>query len=189
MSGQLTAYQAEIKDHFKVLGTTTLANTQVVGDLTVDGTLSIEKGSEINVIGTLFLQKSYLAQGLDIFNGKVTIDKEGILKAVTLVADQIKINEGKAAGTGKILAGATEILIENPYVEETSIIIVTPNAALQQTLGVVEKKAKNAEVPPSFKVKLSHPEPQDISFDYLIIGVNKPPPTPISQSDNATLIY
>ena len=199
MSGQLTAYQAEIQDHFKVLGTSTLANTQVVGDLTIDGTLSIENGNQINVIGftpgvekcaytpgvecpgVLYLQKSILAQGVDILSGKVTIDKDGTLKAVSLIADQFKINEGQSAGVGLIPAGVTEVVVENPYVSESSLILVTAHTPLIQTLGVTERKAKSEATAANFKIKLAHPEPLDINFDYLIIGINKPTPAPLSQ--------
>ncbi|MBI2017785.1 DUF3800 domain-containing protein [Candidatus Daviesbacteria bacterium] len=167
ISGVLTAYQIEAQDSLKVFGETTLAKTSVAGDLTVDGTFSIETGNTISVIGTLYLQKSLLAQSLDIFNGKVVIDKEGVIKATTVVADQIKVREGKSAGVGTILAGQTEVVIENFYAESSALILITPNTPLAQTLAVTDKLAG------SFKVRLSSPETVNITFDYLIVSQEK----------------
>ncbi|TSC85695.1 MAG: replicative DNA helicase [Microgenomates group bacterium Gr01-1014_7] len=172
VSGMLTAYQAEIQDNFKVYGETTLSNTLIAGALTVDGTLSLT-GSSISSIGTLHIQNELLAEKLDIFNRKVTVDKEGNIKATTVIADEFKINEGKSAGSGKILAGETEITIENPYVEENSIILVTSHTPLLQTLGVTDKTYGTDKTNSSFKVKFAHPETVDIQFDYLIIGQEK----------------
>lgn len=178
ISGMLKAYEAQIQDNFKVFGNTTLSNTTIAGDLTVDGTFSITNGNEINVIGNpstssgyntgvLYLQKSFLAQGLDIFNGKVTIDKTGNLVAVTLNADQIRINAGKSTGSATLLSGQTDVIVENDYVEEDSIIILTPQTVTNQPLAIADR------IRGGFLVKISHPETFDIRFDYLIIGVNK----------------
>ena len=80
-----------VNDVFKSLGETILGKTIVAGDLIADGTFSISNGNEINVIGLpsdnllvgtpvnqgiLYLQKSPLTQGLDIFDGKVKLEKD-----------------------------------------------------------------------------------------------------------------
>src|SRR3989344_5326654 len=134
-SGMLTAYELDVQDSLRVFGETILGKTNIVGDLSVDGTLSIENGSEINVIGTLYLQKSSLADKLDIFNGRVTIDNEGNIKTVgevvaaSIVTNKLTIsnipvtasasaavsgiatdsasprNDDSTIGTGKILLG------------------------------------------------------------------------------------
>ncbi len=187
VSGMLRAYKTEIQDSLKVFGQTTIGNTIVAGHLTVDGTLSIENGSEINVAGVachsssgagmtngcgiLYLQKSSLAQGLDIFDGKVTIDKEGNIKAKSVVVDQIKVNQDKSAGTGKILAGQIDAIIENSFVDEKSVILLTAKVPLTQTMAVVDK------VKGGFLVKLARPELIDVNFDYLIVGVVAPEQT------------
>ncbi|MBI4039324.1 hypothetical protein HY388_00670 [Candidatus Daviesbacteria bacterium] len=164
VSGMLVAYQAQIQDHFKVLGETILGNTLIAGDLTVDGTLSIS-GNSINALSTLYLQSSILAEGLDIFNGKVTIDKEGNISASTITLDQIKVRSGQSQGLSKILAGQTQNLVENPLVEASSIIFVNPKSQTEQTLAVSEKKQGG------FLVKITHPEPFDIDFEYLTVRV------------------
>ena len=93
-----------IKDSFKSLGSTFLGNTTVsggitvagqaylsdtdiVGKLTVNNTITISENA-VNVLGTstsngpvtggiLYLQNAQEARGLDILNGKMTIDKNG----------------------------------------------------------------------------------------------------------------
>lgn len=183
VSGTLTAYSADIQDHFRVFGETQLSTTQIAGDLTVDGTLSFENGSEINVLsGPLFLQRSSLAGGLDIFDGKISLDRDGTLKATSLIANQLKINDNQSAGRAKIPSGQTEAVVENPYVDENSIVLLTPDTPLSQTLGVTEKIRQTSTSNARFKVRLYQPEAFDIDFSYLIIGINKATPQPISQT-------
>ncbi|MBI2039453.1 hypothetical protein HYT18_00035, partial [Candidatus Microgenomates bacterium] len=174
--GQLTAYEGIFEESLNSYGQTTLSDTLIAGRLTIDGLFSIDNGSEINVIGgafsqnssssgILYLQKSPLSQGLDILNGKVTIDKSGNLNSQTITTNQLKINEGQSAGVGRIAAGQIETLVENPLVEENSLILITPRVQLDQTMAVVEKfKGK-------FRIRLIRSEQQDVTFDYLIIGV------------------
>ncbi len=112
-----------------------------------------------------------MADKLDIFDGKVTIDKEGNIKAKSVVVDQIKVNQDKSAGTGKILAGQIDAIIENSFVDEKSIILLTARVPLTQTMAVVDK------VKGGFLVKLARPELIDVNFDYLIVGVVAPEQT------------
>ena len=136
----------------------------MAGDFSVDGTLSLN-GNSLNVVNTLYLQNNPLASLVDFFNGKVTINKDGTIRAITSVADQFKVNANKSAGKGKILAGQTEITISSQFIEENSIVVVTPETVTPQTLSVTDKTGGE-----SFKVKLAIPQPNDIDFSYLIIG-------------------
>jgi len=79
-----------------VLGTTSLAQTSVAGIFSQDGSLVIDKGSEIdNIVGTLYLQRLGRG-GLDILNGKVAIDTEGNLTV-----------SGNIVATGDVEVGGT----------------------------------------------------------------------------------
>ena len=147
------------------MGESFLGKTTIAGDLSDDGTLSITEGKAINAFPTQFLQNNPLAEAVNFFNGKVIIDKDGIIKAQTSVADQFKVRKDKSAGKCKILAGETETTIDNTYVEPDSIIIITPETVTTQTLSVSDKLAGQ-----SFKVKSPAPAPVDIDFSYLIIG-------------------
>jgi hypothetical protein len=61
------------------------------------------------------------------------------------------------------------VTIQNPLIEENSIVLITPEKPLNQTLAVSEQTAGN-----SFKVKMLTPENEDINFSYLIIGQQTP---------------
>jgi hypothetical protein len=66
----------KIESNVSILGVTTLAQTIVSGPLTQDGTLIVDNGNSINVLGgTLYLQDQ--GGGLDLLAGKVTIDPLG----------------------------------------------------------------------------------------------------------------
>jgi len=180
ISGLLASYDLTISNIFKSLGKAILGETTIAGDLTVDGMFSISSNS-INVVGTqtpevskltsgvagtgiLFLQNSPLAQGLDIFNGKVTIDKDGNLFASSITVDQIKINSGKSIGSGIIPKGSTEVVIENELVEENSLIFISPTISLSQRPAITQKEKGK------FTVSLLKTEPEDINFNYFIVG-------------------
>lgn len=176
VSGLLTAYDLNIQNGLKALGKTTLGDTLIAGDLVVDGTMSVT-GNSMNVIGTgvlqyaptdgiLYLQNSILAQGLDVLNGAFVFDKNGTLTVNgTVLASQFAVKSGTTAGTGTITAGQTDIIIENTYADENSVILITPHTPLGQTMAVADK------IKGGFLVKLAHTEGSDITFDYLIVGV------------------
>ncbi|MBI4038263.1 hypothetical protein HY387_01310, partial [Candidatus Daviesbacteria bacterium] len=176
-SGMLHSYNSEISNSFKVFGDTTLGKTNIAGSLTVDGTLTIDQGSQINVLGLsnlpgsgiLYLQKSAQAQGLDILSGKVTIDKTGLLTTQTISATQYRAVVGKSTGSGKISAGAKSAEIPSSVVETTSRILVTPTVETNMPLSVISKKAGQ-----SFTVSIPTPAFQDIPFDWFIVNEASP---------------
>jgi len=182
------ASDSQISGDLKVFGKTTLANTTIAGDLTVDGTLSFENGSEINVIGLpdntsevcqggtqltsevgcqgiLYLQRSSLAQGLNIFNGLVTIDKLGNLRAQAITVAEFRVVAGKISGSGKIEAGKKDIEIENPLVKPSSRILITPTSETNLVLAVTDKKEGE-----KFIVSSPQITDKDITFDFFLIG-------------------
>ncbi|MBI2020457.1 MerR family DNA-binding transcriptional regulator [Candidatus Daviesbacteria bacterium] len=162
--GALTAYEAEIADNFKVLGKSTLADTLVAGELVVDGSLSLTTNS-INAMGTLYLQNSPLAEQLDLFNGLVTVDKNGHLRAEMVTVAQFRVVANKISGSGKILAGQTFLDVENPLVEPTSRILITPTSNTNLVLAVTEKEKGKR-----FRVSSPKEAENDIDFDWLMIN-------------------
>ena len=163
---KLDTLDLSVSNAFKVFGETTLGKTTIAGDLTVDGTTAIT-GTSLTSLPILYLQNSTLAEGIDIFNGKLTINKEGKLVAEEIEAKQFSITDGGAAGKGTITKGQTELIIENQYAKEDSIIILTPTTLTSQILTVVDK------VDGGFLVEIKTPELNDITFDYLIIGTGR----------------
>ena len=161
----LITSDSKISGELKVFGKTTLGETSIAGNLTVDGVLSIENGSEINVISTLYLQKSPLSSSIDILNGKVTIDKEGNLRAQTVTVAEFRVVKNKIAGKAKITSGAKSIEIENPLIKPTSIILVTPTIETSLVLAVTDRVEGK-----KFTVSSPHDAQKDITFNYFLIN-------------------
>lgn len=122
--------------------------------------------------------------------------RTSILHAVQLIAQAIRVEYGgditvpagdnQIAGSGRILAGATEVFVPNTQVTDSAKIIVTPVVAIDMPLGVSEK------IPGAgFRVVLPRAAARDIPFDWLIIktyGQSVTPPTvsaPPSAPDKA----
>ena len=163
ISGMLTAYKTAIQDNFKVFGQTILGKTNIAGSLTVDGTLSIENGSEINALPTLFLQKSSLSEEIDVFNGKVKIDKSG-----KLTVQKLEVS-GKVLGTAILPAGQISVTVSNNQIEENSKIFLTATSPTGgQALFVSEQKIKEG-----FSVSLDHPHSSDIRFNWWIVDAEE----------------
>ncbi len=184
-----TAEDGKISGNLSVFGKTTLASTTIAGDLTVDGTFSISQNS-INVAGItchpesssgsikwipdqvgndngcgiLFLQNSPLAQGVDILNGLVTIDKKGNLKAQSVTVSEFRVVANKISGSGKISSGAKSVDIENTQVMKNSRILITPTSETNLVLAVTDKVEGK-----KFIVSAPQIVAADLNFDWFMI--------------------
>jgi hypothetical protein len=145
------------------LGTTSLGSTTIAGDLSVDGTFSVSE-NKINAIGTLYLQSSALAEELDIFNGKVVIDKNGGIVAQSLEVAEIRITPDKSTGNGSIGTDQNIVEITNPLAKSNSKIFVTPKTLTDQVIAVTEKTDGK------FKVSTNSNPSSTLDFDYWIIN-------------------
>ncbi|MDD5416249.1 MAG: MerR family DNA-binding transcriptional regulator [Candidatus Daviesbacteria bacterium] len=201
MSGQLSIYDLSVSNTLKSLGKTTLADTLIAGDLMIDGTMSIS-GNSINSSGvgldspevsngTLYLQNSTLAQGLDIFNGKVTIDPAGnITTQGKVIASEVKTNKltisntpiatssantpgagfdspgvnGASIGTTTLPAGATAVTIQTAQISESAKVFITPISPTDKVLSVTDIKPGT-----SFDVSMLTPSQTDIKFNWWIV--------------------
>ncbi|MBI2018940.1 hypothetical protein HYS96_04535 [Candidatus Daviesbacteria bacterium] len=187
VSAMLTAYNLNVSESFKSFGTTTLGRTNIVGRLTIDGVFSIDNGSEISVIGgstggtgILYLQKSSLAQGVDIFNGKVTIDASGNIQTKgQVLASEVKTNKltisntpiasssailSASIGTGTIPANQTQVTIPSTNISASSRVFITPTTATDKVLSVTNIKNNQ-----SFDVSILTPASLDINFNWWIV--------------------
>lgn len=163
ISGQLTAYDLNIQNSLKSFGNTTLGTTLVAGDLTVDGTMSLT-GSSINVSGVLSIQNSPLAESLNLFNGLITIDKEGNIVSSGQITVS-KINLTQSAGRSTLSAGQNKIVIKNQLVEEDSLIFLTPTSLTDYILAVTQKVKGE-----SFTVEIKSPSSNDIEFNWWVVN-------------------
>ena len=173
VSGQLTAYQTVIQDSLKSLGQTTLGNTAVAGDFSVDGTLSLT-GNSLSTLGELFIQNGPLADKVDIFNGLVTIDKTGKLiaqdiEAKTITTEKLTINtpEVNAAsiGSGKLAAGETKVAVYTDKASTNSKVFITAKSSTQGQTPYVELAEEGA----GFVVSIDSAVSNDIDFDWWIV--------------------
>jgi len=162
-SGMLAAYDLSVSNIFKSLGETFLGKTTIAGDLSVDGTLSISKGNTIDTIGTLFLQSSPLADLINIFNGKVIIDKQGALTAQKVISEKF-VAGTSTLGTETLKAGQTEVSINTQAVTNKSNIFTSLKSESDLPLFV------DSQIPSQgFKVKISKPSDKDIVFSWWIV--------------------
>ncbi len=181
IGGKLTAYDTEIKDEFKVLGETTLGHTVIAGTLAVDGTFSVDNGSEINVVDTLYLQKSTFAKKIDLFNGKVVVDAggnittSGEVAAAAVTTNHLTISNSPVAsssasvaptiGSGKITKGELSTVVASTAVNSNSKIFITPRTKIGSQSLVVDLVTNGG----GFEVTLDHTISEDTNFDWWIV--------------------
>jgi|SRR3989344_3720852 len=112
--------------------------------------------------GILMIQNSPLAQAVNFFNGKVTINKDGLIQANSLALGN------QSLGEGIIPAGQTEIVIESSLISLPpaggSRVFITPISPLLGSLYI-----DSLEAGQSFKVKLSEPNLEDVKFNWMIV--------------------
>ena len=170
----------------KVTGNTNLAQTQVAGTLSQDGTFIIDYGKQLNVLGsTLYLQNDSLAGNLDchpeldsgssscgilldVGAGKATLDKYGTLVlAGGIKTSSVTITDNKFAGSGIIPAGLTSIFIPTSKVSQASKISITFTSDYKPaTRYFVAKKQEGV----GFTLQLDLATLNNAEFDWFIIN-------------------
>lgn len=167
---KLTALKLESPDvnvsgMLKSMGDSYLAKTNLTGDLTQNDTLFITGGNSISGLPVLYLQSSDLAKSLDLFNGTISFNKEGLASVITLLLDQIVIASNKTTGSAAIPAGQVSAQIQNHYVTANSRIFLSLSSGTDHALSVTQK-VEGAY----FVVSCPTAPLNDIHFDYLIIN-------------------
>jgi hypothetical protein len=161
-----------------VLGRTTLNDLGVTGKinsglLVVNGLDTLSNGTSaptINtLVGDLYLQNEGYG-GVNILNGKVTIDSTGnvnvnaILGAQTVETSNLIIKGTDSVGSATLPAGQTQVEIDTQSVSSTSKVLVTPTSLTSIPLAVTTKA--NGK----FIVQISTSQKTDINFDWWVIG-------------------
>ena len=190
MNSLLTSQNLSI-DTLTVTDSTNLAQTQVAGTLSQDGTLIIDYGKQINVLGsTLFLQNDPLAGDrgstpygveplklVDIGAGKVTIDRNGNLKITgELTAKRLTTNEiaidtsnenSQTVGSATIKAGLQSLVIETAAIKpDAKILLTATTPTFGRTLYVAQKTDFEG-----FTVAVDGLAPaSSIAFDWFIVN-------------------
>ena len=170
-----------------VIGDATVNNLTSLGEINA-GLLKIDAiDNSINVVGggTLKLQDSVLGGNIEAFGGKLVMtDDGGIVAQGTIKAKQVTAEDfavlgettlqqetldplvDSTVGDGTILAGDTEIIIDNLKVKPDSKIFITPVTSTDGEVLVVEEKLDG-----SFRVVIKNAIATDIKFDYWIVKV------------------
>ena len=186
-SGTLT-----VSADMNVLGNATFNDITVTGDLfagqlKLDGLnnaieingpecyneTTLNKNVELCNAQTIFLQKG-LAGNIDIFNGKVVIEPDGVLTVNgTINADKVSTKEfivkqaSEMIGSATIAAGGTSIVINSTKVRPNSKIFITATSGTGGQALIVSDKSEGV----SFTASLDSAISQDITFDWWIISV------------------
>ena len=141
----LNTIDATVSGQLNVLGNTTLGSTAVNGDFSVNGSFSVEPtadGNSINSLTTLYLQNSPLAELVDIFNGAVTIAKDGTItaKGDLNVAGNVNLDGGE---TISAIAGEDINAGDALYISASGTV-KKADSSDPDTLTVMGVAAKNA---------------------------------------------
>jgi len=172
LSGSISSSSADtltLTNAFTVTGKTTLSDVGVTGTiqaglLTIDGLT----GTLNTLAGDLKLQSSGL-NGIDLENGKVTIDTSGnIVSESSITANKFIVNEdttSASVGEGVIPAGKSSITILAPAITDRSHVFTSYETLFDVPLVVTQKKART-----SFTIQIAKPAPQDLKFSWWILN-------------------
>ncbi|MFZ2664062.1 MAG: glycine-rich domain-containing protein [Patescibacteria group bacterium] len=181
-----------IDSNVNILGDVTLSDLNVMGNVQA-GSITIDTiENSINVLGvscynpetdtkdnelctdqTLYLQKTG-SGNLDVFNGKLVIEPDGMVKldGSIEVTGSIKTEKiivdttdysSASAGKAIISKGETSIEIHTSAVTENSVIYVTP----ERPIAVGSKKTDIGE----FEITIKEPETKDLPVNWIIVDL------------------
>ena len=146
-------------DTLSVIGNTNLASTQIAGTFSQDGTLIIDYGKQINVLGsTLYLQNDPLA-GCSAFSDPVSKNSNetgsscanGIL--VNIGASKVTIdNQGNLVTSGKLTASSVQTKKLIVYTDEGSAQTVGTSAI---SSGSSNQRILTAALEPKAKILIT----------------------------------
>jgi hypothetical protein len=180
-----TFEDASVSGELNVLGRTVLSDTSVTGKFTtglltvngLDDSVATPAATLNTLSGPLMIQSTGL-QGIDLLNGKITIDTSGNLvstgdiTAKTIHADEadfgklnIQAEDTAAASVGEatIPAGQTSIVITTSAVTDKSKIFVTPHTPV--VYGVTSRLEGK-----SFTITIDKPLNKDLVLDWWVLN-------------------
>lgn len=168
---------ATISGQLSVTGKTLLSDVGITGKVTM-GLLTIDGLNEndatpaasINTTSGPLKLQSLAINGIDILNGKITIDVDGNMKTaaeITAKKYNVNIEDVKSASLGEatIPAGESKIEVPTTTVTKNSKIFVTAESLITQPLIVTEKKEGK-----SFTVQMTSPSSIDVKFNWWIVN-------------------
>ena len=174
------------KKELSIFADTTISGKLVATDISTSGSLAVGFiqidgiNNSINSIGadTLKIQDQAGAGDIEFFGGQFTMTAGGRFVAIdeiqagTVTAQKFAVlgatDDGTDAtiGTGKLLAGQKEIIVDNTNVKADSKIFVTATSQTGDMTLIVADKTLG-----QFTVKIESEYTDDITFDYWIVEV------------------
>lgn len=162
---------ATISGQLNVSGRTLLSDVGITG--VINNSTLVINGQENDIhtlAGDLRLQATGLG-GIDILNGKVTIDTSGNITTEGIVtASKLNISPhdvlGASIGSGIIQAGKTSVTISTTQVTDKSKIFITATTKTGKQAILVTTKTPEKE----FAVSIEDPYSSDIKFDWWIVN-------------------
>jgi len=162
-----TANNKQSLDNLTIGGKTTVNDLGITGKVTA-GLLTINGFNNVfaslnTQSDDLYLQNEGLG-GVNILNGKVTIDKNGNLKVIKLSVDDS--DSSSSIGGGKITSGIISVDISTTAVTSKSKIFVTPTSETGGQALIVKSKTAGK----GFRVIIEKSFNSDITFDWWIVN-------------------
>ncbi|KKS54274.1 MAG: hypothetical protein UV61_C0002G0017 [Candidatus Gottesmanbacteria bacterium GW2011_GWB1_43_11] len=174
----ISTEDATISGNLLVGGRSNLSDVGITGRLTM-GVLTIDgldmdssSSATINTLsGPLKLQSLGLA-GIDILNGKVTIDQNGNMKVLgdltvsgNLTAQKL-IMQGDSVGEATVSAGKVSTEVKTPLVTDKSHIFTSLRSLTGKQSLFISNIAPNV----SFTVSLEEIFTKDVTFDWWVVN-------------------
>lgn len=152
-------------DNLTIGGKTTVNDLGITGKITA-GLLTINGFNNVfaslnTLSDDLYLQNEGIG-GINVLNGKFTIDKNGNVKVQKLNIDE----EGSSIGGGLITSGSMFLDISTTAVTSKSRIFVAPTSETGGQPLIVKSKTAGR----GFRVIIEKPHTSNISFDWFIIN-------------------
>lgn len=164
-----TANNKQSLDNLTIGGKTTVNDLGITGKITA-GLLTINgfnpsassgQATLDTLSGDLYIQSGGVG-GVNILNGKFTIDKNGDVKILKLNIDE----DESSIGGGTIQSGSTFVDISSTVVTSKSRIFVTPTSETGGQSLIVRSKTSGK----GFRVIIEKPYASNISFDWWVIN-------------------
>lgn len=165
---------ATVSGSLSVLGRSVLSDVGITGKVNI-GLLSINgldgcACATINTSSGFLMLQSQGLNGIDMMNGKITVDTKGNLTVKeTVIAKKYAVDttdkKSTSFGEAELLAGEMRVTIGTTAVAGTSGVFLTPENEITSPLFIVEKKQGI-----SFTVGISKPEPQDVKFNWWVVN-------------------
>ncbi len=178
VDNNLEVINAEMNQYDKTTGILSVSISNIRKDANQQADLLAHIQSRIDSLGSEneSLMNFFLAINPDTLvyvDESGDLNLEGLLSAREISAEIIETEKisivstdfSQSLGTATIIAGKTEVFIENVSVEEGDKVFITPNTPMKQTIAATEVR-----VGEGFLVSMIDPLIDNVSFDWFVVN-------------------